>query len=682
MNERSDFIFGKAGLNNIVSCEAVENSLRLFFEKDGVVTHEDFEHEYWLLCNEPFKVNNIKLKGEQHYKYMRLFDTKESLLQYKNTYRNQDLYSIYDDKEAAMLYHGFGYYQGMQVEDVSVLSFDIEATSLMHKTSSKVLLISNTFRRNGKIIEKLFSYDEFTSQGDMINSWCEWVREMNPSIICGHNIFGYDLPYLQFVAKRNDVELLLGRDGSSIRFQKRFSNFRKDGSQSYEFKKAYIFGREIVDTMFVAYHYDYSRKYINYSLKGIIKQEGLEAEDRQHYDASQIAKNYKKKEEWEKIKAYAEHDSRDSLALFDLMIHSYFYFCRSIPKSFQSLNYSATGSQVNSFLIRSYLQDGWSIPKASETEYFEGAISFGIPGIYNNINKLDVVSLYPSIMLQYEIYDERKDPRKNFLKMVEYFTNERLENKKKSKETKDQYYKYLEQSQKIAINSAYGLLGVPGLHFNSPTNAALVTRKGREILKQGIKFATKKDADYWYDLFLEKTGKKEKKYTPTTDGEDHINIYSRGQTEIGRFLSNFTHCPIETIDGHFDSIEGYWYWLLTNNSNKEELRFLSGYEAKKFGRTLVEDGWKIDAKFKNKIKKAIKLKVFNMNNSLFNQFLSLDLPFKHYYVHNENIIQVPKSDWIMKYLEKLRNEMRKEEEKSHRECMEFAMSDYIKYGAS
>ena len=45
---------------------------------------------------------------------------------------------------------------------------------------------------------------------------------------------------------------------------------------------------------------------------------------------------------------------------------------------------------------------------------------------------------------------------------------------------------YIYQSQKIVINSAYGLLGAQGLNFNSPDNAALVTKGGREILQNGI----------------------------------------------------------------------------------------------------------------------------------------------------------------------------------------------------
>jgi DNA polymerase elongation subunit (family B) len=74
--------------------------------------------------------------------------------------------------------------------------------------------------------------------------------------------------------------------------------------------------------------------------------------------------------------------------------------------------------------------------------------------------------------------------------MVDYFTIERLKNKKLAKETGDSYYDDLQNSQKIAINSAYGFLGAPGLNFNSPQHAAFITKTGREILEKSVLWAT------------------------------------------------------------------------------------------------------------------------------------------------------------------------------------------------
>jgi DNA polymerase I len=487
--ELDEFIFGKDATTHIVGCEVDNETIELFIEKDGKITSKFIENKYWIVSCRKFDDSWKPLEGNLYYRFIKFYSNSKDFYQDKKRYRDFT-FSVSNPREAAMLLNGFTFFKGMKVSDVSILCTDIESTTLMHNKNSRVLMISNTFRKNNVVTRKIFSCDEYETDAEMIDDWCSWVRETNPTIFSGFNIFGFDLPYLNYCAQQAGTSLKLGRDGSEIKFDKYTSRFRKDGSQDYEYTRCHIYGREIVDMYFVAYHYDIGRKYERYKLKEIIKHEGLAKPNRVYYEAENIAEDWKDLEKRKLIKLYGQDDSDETLALFDLMIPAYFYLTPSIPKTFEQINYSASGSQLNSFLIRSYLQINHSLPKASEVVKFPGAISDGNPGIYSNVFKVDVASLYPSIMLQYEIYDKVKDPKKFFSKMVSYFTEERLKNKKLAKETGDRYYKDLEQAQKIVINSAYGLLGATGLLFNSPTNAELVTRYGREILKKSIYWAT------------------------------------------------------------------------------------------------------------------------------------------------------------------------------------------------
>jgi DNA polymerase elongation subunit (family B) len=325
----------------------------------------------------------------------------------------------------------------------------------------------------------------------MIEAWCDWVREINPTIVTGHNIYAYDLPYINFIASKYNVAVNLGRDNSSLSFDTYQSRFRKDQTQFIEYYRPKIYGRSIVDTLFLSIKYDtVAKKYESYALKKIIEAEGIVQEGRVFYDASQIRYKYKEYTEWLKIKAYAMYDGDDALALYDLFSPPYFYMTQSVPKSFQSIIESASGSQINSIMVRSYLQEMYSLPKAHEQAAYEGAISIGNPGIYSNCFKVDVSSLYPNIMLQYEVYDKDKDPNKNFLQLVQTFTARRLEHKKLAKT--DKYYDDLQAMEKIFINSCYGFLGTAGLLFNSPMKASFVTETGRNILQQSIKWAEDK----------------------------------------------------------------------------------------------------------------------------------------------------------------------------------------------
>lgn len=142
---------------------------------------------------------------------------------------------------------------------------------------------------------------------------------------------------------------------------------------------------------------------------------------------------------------------------------------------------------------------------------------------------------------------------------------------------------------------------------------------------------------------------------PERDGVDHINVYSKGKTSIGKFLSNFERSPIETEDGHFESIEGYWYWL---SCKDDKLRKLYGWQAKQYGRSVRAKDWSDDPEFKRKICAAIEIKVINKYPKMeFSWAMCEDLPFKHYYVYEDKIIEPSDGKWIIEFLEELRTRL-------------------------
>lgn len=516
----SDLIYGKDKTEGIVSLEIDGNDLVLFYN-DG--TSERRPAKFWLCANRPLDRNFYKMKGNSHYKYIRVFEDKEEYYKWRAVYRKKDIFCIWNDIEAQMISKGITLFKGLKVDDVSVLSFDIEGSGLARNNSSNVFVITNTLKKDGRKTVTQFREDEFDNQGDMIESWCEWVREKDPTIINGHNVFGYDLDYLQHVAKQYGKELDLGRDGSPAKFGTKPKNYRVDGSQTWEYKNCNIFGRHVIDGMFLAVKYDIGRNYPSWGLKPIAEYEGIVSEDRQFYDASKIGENWADPIEREKIVKYCEDDGNDSMALYELMIPSFFYMCQSIPKPFQVIVNSASGSWLNTIMLRSYLQKFHSVPKAQKAEEFgkvSGGISFGIPGIHDNVFKIDIKSMYPSIMLQYKVNDPKKDPENNFFNMVEHFTNKRFEQKGMYKETGDKYYDDLQAASKIFINSCYGMLGTSGLNFNNFAGADLITGMGRQIIRETMKWATGKDIDYWWEDY---DFEKDKRY----EGKLEVDRYDK-----------------------------------------------------------------------------------------------------------------------------------------------------------
>lgn len=152
-----------------------------------------------------------------------------------------------------------------------------------------------------------------------------------------------------------------------------------------------------------------------------------------------------------------------------------------------------------------------------------------------------------------------------------------------------------------------------------------------------------------------------KMFTPSTEGLDHINAYSKSRTELGRLLSNFEKSPFTCEDGQFESIEGYWYWLIApeGHPKREELRGLHGFLAKKIGREISQKGWCDDETFKLKIKKALWHKT-KSNSRLKELLLKNNLPIVHYYSYGDNppkIITPKQGLWIWEAYETIKKNL-------------------------
>lgn len=137
---------------------------------------------------------------------------------------------------------------------------------------------------------------------------------------------------------------------------------------------------------------------------------------------------------------------------------------------------------------------------------------------------------------------------------------------------------------------------------------------------------------------------------PKEDGVTHINIYSKGNTALGRFLSNFADCHVKTEDGYFRTIEGYWYWLSTKH---EPLRDFVGWQCKQVGKGLQPEDYPEIPNFKEKILKAIAAKILS-DQFMLEQLKESTLPLKHYYLYGDKVVEPTEGKWIIEFIEYLR----------------------------
>lgn len=161
---------------------------------------------------------------------------------------------------------------------------------------------------------------------------------------------------------------------------------------------------------------------------------------------------------------------------------------------------------------------------------------------------------------------------------------------------------------------------------------------------------------------------------PFEDGITHINIYTKGKTELGKMLSNLytSKVIIEFEDEklEFKTIEGFWYFLIIYYGTKEkDYKFMeyNGFKAKEEGRKKIKENninsREISTKecFKNKITKAIKEKV-KQNKNILTELTYSELKFKHYYFYGEErnakVIEKNEYNWIIEIYDEIREKMK------------------------
>lgn len=137
------------------------------------------------------------------------------------------------------------------------------------------------------------------------------------------------------------------------------------------------------------------------------------------------------------------------------------------------------------------------------------------------------------------------------------------------------------------------------------------------------------------------------------DDVSHINVYMAGKSRLGRLLSNLADIQVTHPKyGKFRTLEGLWFYLKSGMVH-EDLRAMSGYDAKKFGGG-VKKVWFPD--FMAEIKIGIRCKI-EQHAELKELVEESTLPFEHYYVYPSGVVVPRGSKLLCQMLEDIRSEM-------------------------
>ena len=332
------------------------------------------------------------------------------------------------------------------------------------------------------------------SEKAMLERFVAIVRERDPDVIEGHNIFNFDLPYMAKRAKRCGVKLALGRNGATP--DSRPSRFSV-GERTISFTRFEFFGRQIVDTYFMVQAYDITHRSLDsYGLKEVARHFGIAPANRTYIKGSEISAEFTRNPE--KLMRYALHDIEETEALSRLLSQSAFIQAQMIPFSYQNIAVRGNATKIDALILREYLRQKQAIPLPERGRPFAGGYTdMFMEGVIQNVHHCDVRSLYPSLMLTRNIVP-KTDSLGVFHRLLDQLRRFRLDAKKQehdaATEGERNHFGALQSTFKILINSFYGYLGFDQVRFSDFDAAEQVAAEGRKLLQHMIDWLKKNGA--------------------------------------------------------------------------------------------------------------------------------------------------------------------------------------------
>ena len=520
----NDLLFGKDKENGIVGAYQLSDThIRIFNRTDGIVTcHDDPFFPFFFLSactlldgyipEDKDKFWLVPLEGSNFYQCLAIFknwkayrgaldfvnssipgESTETVIDGVPYEKVSHIYNKEDAVTQYLLQSGKTFFKGMIFDDLYRMQLDIETDydPLRKKSGAsgfaedEIIIVSLSDNRGWECV----LHSKGKSEQALLEELIALIVKMDPDVIEGHNIFSFDLSYLQRRCELYRIPFAIGRNGlipktypASIRFAER--------SIDYPFFD--VPGRHVIDTLFLVQSYDISKRSMqSYGLKAVAKHFGFASQDRTYVDYGDIASLWINNHE--KLLDYALDDVRETRALSSLLSGSNFYLAQMLPYTYAMTSRIGQAAKIEVLLVREYLRRKRSIPKPSIGQQHSGGYTeVFLKGILGPIVYADVESLYPSIMLSYDICP-KSDDLKVFPGILNDLKDLRFKAKDKARCEKAQgnlslanNFDAMQSSFKILINAMYGYLGYSGGIFNDFIEADKVTSTGQNLAKKMI----------------------------------------------------------------------------------------------------------------------------------------------------------------------------------------------------
>ena len=342
----------------------------------------------------------------------------------------------------------------------------------------KVFIIGEKSKRSTELIS--FYNDE----RELLTNFFSWFKEIDPDIIIGWHVIGFDLLFLDNKCRELGISLDIARVSGrvSIRQRKPSGHFIS------------ITGRVVIDgpTMLRASFFsfeDFKLETVAQELLGTGKT--ITPDENKIEEIDRLFKEDKT--------SLAEYNLQDAVLVTDIFAKTGLIELSVHRAQISGLLMDQLGMMTaafDHFYLPRLHRAGFAAPNLKDIQTNEhaagGYVIEPTPGIYENIIVLDFKSLYPSIIQTFKI-----DPYSLLMKDVDTiqtlngykfssslhilpdFIDDLMKLRDTAKKKKD---KQLSQAIKILMNSFYGVMGSYGCRFYHPDLPRAITGSGHKLL--------------------------------------------------------------------------------------------------------------------------------------------------------------------------------------------------------
>ncbi len=493
--EDNQLLFGSDPTPRIVAVELGDTGTVKVYrrEKNGatVCDIEEFHPFVWADGDmaDLGLTNAEKLTGDLKYNWLVTTTSWKELIALRNGLKSagRNFFALSDSVQHYLTHTGRTLFKELPFEELKRMQIEVIALAEPGDADEHITSIAVSDNTGW---EELMGVDPNAiekSEHAAIKRLTSLIKERDPDVIEGHNLFKSDLPLLVARARKLKTKLDWGRDGGFLRSR---PSRLQIAEKTIDYPKFTIEGRHFVDTFLLAQFYDVGMR----SLAGFERTDVA-----QHFgvtnalEVSQLSGGELQHAWLDDPARYRERALcavRETRAVADLLSPSYFIQAQIFPYNYQDVIVRGNATRINALFLREYLRQRHSIPEMPMARGFEGGYTdIFFTGVARNVWHCDIASLYPSIMLQFDCFP-LTDQLQIFRHLLTDLRTFRLQAKSDMRDARDEptrrYFHALQNTFKILINSFYGYLGFAQGNFADFEAAARVTQIGRDLLKKMI----------------------------------------------------------------------------------------------------------------------------------------------------------------------------------------------------